>query len=157
MAKVNKILYATDLSETAKEAMEWAKSLTDKYDAELTIIHIIPDVTKEIDSFGADRTKPSIDKERDNAITLKQKEILQLCKERHKDQPDCTIDLEHILVKIGKPVRDILATVDNGNFDMVVMGTHSQGLLAKVLLGSVAKGVVEQCTVPVLTVRLSRN
>ncbi len=157
MAKIDKILYATDLSETAREAMDWAKSLTDKYDAEMTIIHIIPDVAKKIDSFGADRTKPSIADERDDAITSKQKEILQLCKERHKDQPDCKIDLDHILVKVGKPVQEILATVDNGNFDMVVMGTYSQGLLAKVLLGSVAKGVVEQCKVPVLTVRLSNN
>jgi nucleotide-binding universal stress UspA family protein len=40
---------------------------------------------------------------------------------------------------------------------MVIMGTYSHGLLAKVLLGSVAKGVVEQCPVPVLTVRLSNN
>ena len=157
MAKVNKILYATDLSETAREAMGWAKSLTEKYDAEITIIHIIPDVVKKIDLFGADRTKPSINNERDDAITSKQKEILQLCKERHKDQPDCKIDLEHILVKVGKPVQEILATVENGDFDMVVMGTYSQGLLAKVLLGSVARGVVEQCTVPVLTVRLSKD
>ena len=156
MEKVKKILYATDLSETAREAMDWAKSLTEKYDAEITIIHIIPDVAKEIDTFGADRTKPSIDKVRDDAIASKKKEILQLCKERHKNQPDCKIDLDHILVKVGKPVQEILTTVDTGDFDMVVMGTYSQGLLAKVLLGSVAKGVVEQCKVPVLTVRLSK-
>ena len=157
MPKVQKILYATDLSETAREAMDWAKSLTDKYDAEISIIHIIPDIDKEIDAFGADRTKPSIDKERENAIMAKKNEILQLCKERNKDQPDCKIDLDHILVKVGKPIHEILSTVDNGDFDMVIMGTHSQGLLAKILLGSVAKGVVEQCTVPVLTVRLAKK
>ena len=157
MAKVDKILYATDLSETAREAMDWAKSLTDKYDAEMTIIHIIPDVAKEIDTFGADRTKPSINQKRDESITSKQEEILQLCKQRQKDQPDCKIDLDHIFVKVGKPVEEILKTVDGGKFDILIMGTHNKGLLSKVLLGSVAKGVVEQCKVPVLTVRLSSN
>jgi nucleotide-binding universal stress UspA family protein len=157
MKKVKKILYATDLSDAAREAMSWAKSLTAKYDAEITIIHIIPDAPKEIDTFGADRTKPSIDKERETAIAAKQEEILQLCKERNKDQPECKIDLDHIIVKVGKPIQEILNTVDNGDFDMVIMGTYSQGLIAKVLLGSVAKGVVEQCPVPVLTVRLSNK
>ncbi|MEA3466851.1 MAG: universal stress protein [Thermodesulfobacteriota bacterium] len=163
MEKVNEILYATDLSATAKEAMSWTKSLADKYDAKITIVHIIPDLVEEINtfgtnrSFGTDRSKPSIGQERDDAIASKQEEILQLCKERLKDQPDCKIDLDHILVKVGKPVQEILKTVDSGKFDILIMGTHSKGLLSKVLLGSVAKGVVEQCSVPVLTVRLSSD
>ena len=155
MSIIQKILYATDLSETAREAMKWTKDLAAKYEAELTIIHVIPDnVSKELASFGADRTTPSIDKERENLIDTKKEDILRICQERQKDHPDCNIDLDHILVKIGQPVHEILAAVDNGTFDLVVMGTRGKGLIKKLLIGSVARQIVELCPVPVLTVRL---
>ena len=154
MSKINKILYATDLSVNAKEAMDWAKDIAAMNKAEITIIQNLPDVSKKIATFGADRTAPSINEERDNVIRSKKEEILRLCKERHKNQPDCKIDLDHVLVKLGQPVQEILKTADSGHFDMVIMGSYGQSLSGKLLLGSVAKGVVEQCKIPVLTVRL---
>jgi len=155
MSAIQKILYATDLSEAAKEAMKWTKDLAEKYEAEVTIIHVIPDsVSKELSSFGADRTAPSADQERTNLTDTKKEEIFALCQERQKDNLDCNIDLDHILVKTGQPVHEILATVENGDFDIVVIGTRGKGLIKKLLIGSVARQVVELCTVPVLTVRL---
>lgn len=156
MSTIQKILYATDLSETAKEAMKWAKDLAEKYEAELTIIHVIPDnVSKELASYGADRTTPSIEEERASLISSKKEEILRLCRARQKDHPDCKIDLDHIFVKTGQPVNEILGTVEDGKFDMVVMGTRGKGLIKKLLIGSVARQIVELSTVPVLTIRLS--
>ncbi len=158
MSAVQKILYATDLSETAREAMKWTKDLAGKYDAEVTIIHVIPDsVSKELASFGADRTAPSIDQERANLIDTKKEEILSICQERQKDYPDCKIDLDHILVKTGQPVPEILTAAEDGNFDMVVMGIRGKGVIKKLLIGSVARQIVELCTVPVLTVRLPKS
>ena len=154
MSQITKILYATDLSETAKSAMIWARSLAEKYDAEITVIHIIPELFKEISRFGSDRSSPSITEERKTAVNSKKEEILRLCKERTKDLPDCQIDLDNIIVLAGDPVEKILTTAEKGNYDMVVMGTHGQGKISKLLLGSVARGVVDESKVPVLTIRL---
>ena len=155
MSTVQKILYATDLSETAKEGMKWTKDLSAKYEAQITIIHVIPDsVSKELASFGADRTTPTIDKQRKDLIASKKEAILRICQERQKDHPDCNIDLDHILVKTGQPVAEILTAVEDGDFDLVVMGIRGKGVIKKLLIGSVARQVVELCTVPVLTVRL---
>ncbi len=89
--------------------MKWTKDLAAKYEAEVTIIHVISDsVSKELPSFGADRTAPSIDKERENLIDTKKEDILRICRERQKNYPDCKIDLDHILVKTGHPVHEIL-------------------------------------------------
>ncbi|MCK5070192.1 MAG: universal stress protein [Desulfocapsa sp.] len=154
MSQISKILYATDLSESAKPAMAWARSLAGKYDAQINVIHVIPDASKEISAFGADRKKPSISDERDAAISSKKNEILALCKKRHSDLPTCTLDLEHILIKLGAPVAEIIDTVENGDFDILVLGTRSKSLIDKVFLGSVARGVMDQCPIPVLTVRL---
>ena len=155
MSQINKILYATDLSETAKSAMTWSRSLAEKYDADVTVIHIIPELYKEFTRFAADRSSPSINEERKKAINSKKEEILRLCRERLKDLPNCQIDLDNIIVKAGDPVEEILTTADKGNYDIVIMGTHGQGKISKLLLGSVAREVVDECKVPVLTIRLS--
>jgi len=43
-----KILYATDLSETAKKAARYALSLAHEYGAELTVVNVIPDLVEEM-------------------------------------------------------------------------------------------------------------
>jgi nucleotide-binding universal stress UspA family protein len=37
--------------------------------------------------------------------------------------------------------------------DLIVMGTHGHGALAKIVLGSVAERVISQASCPVMTVR----
>ncbi len=154
MSQISKILYATDLSESATPAMGWARSLAEKYDAEITVIHVIPDASKEISAFGADRKKPSISDERNAAISVKKEEILSLCKKRRADLPNCKLDLDHILIKLGAPAQEILAAVEDGAFDILVLGTRAKSLIDKVFLGSVARDVMSHCSIPVLTVRL---
>ena len=149
-----KILYATDLSETARAAMIWARSLADKYDAAITVIHVIPQMYKELARFGSDRVGPSLNERRSEAVDLKKNEILGICRERLKDLPNCEINLDNIIVKAGHPVDEILSVASSGNYDIVVLGTHGQGTISKLLVGSVARGVVDKCEVPVLTIRL---
>ena len=85
---------------------------------------------------------------------LKKNEILSTCKERLKDLPNCEISLDNIIVKAGHPVDEILSVALGGSYDVVVMGTHGQGKISRLLIGSVARGVVDKCEVPVLTIRL---
>ena len=47
--EIKKILYATDLSESARYAFAYAVSLADLYNAAITIVHVLPDVPDIID------------------------------------------------------------------------------------------------------------
>lgn len=53
----------------------------------------------------------------------------------------------------GLPVDSIVAEAEEHQADLIVMGTHGRGGLSRVLLGSVAEGVLRQTRRPVLTVR----
>ena len=55
--------------------------------------------------------------------------------------------------KVG-PAGDTIAHYarDNG-YDLILMGSHGHGALARLVMGSVASQVLAQCTVPVLLVR----
>jgi nucleotide-binding universal stress UspA family protein len=53
----------------------------------------------------------------------------------------------------GNPHEAVLDYVTEHGIDMVIMGTHGRTGLDRVVMGSVAEGVVRRSPVPVLTVR----
>lgn len=55
--------------------------------------------------------------------------------------------------KVGQPADAIARLAESGRFDLVAMGSHGHGVLANLVLGSVATKVLAQCTTPVLLVR----
>lgn len=55
--------------------------------------------------------------------------------------------------KVGHPADMIAKLADEGHFDLVIMGSHGHGVLANMVLGSVATKVLAQCATPVLLVR----
>ena len=52
MIKIQRILCPTDFSEYAKHALQYACSLTDKYNAELHVLHVLPDPATTIATYG---------------------------------------------------------------------------------------------------------
>jgi len=158
MVKIAKILFATDLSESAKAAMIWAMSLADKYEAAITIIHVIPDLSSRgydlSVHFNDDQiTQLNIEEQRKVMDSIRES-VKSVCKETKDSIPDCRVDLNHVIIEVGHPVHEIVAAAGDGKYDMVVMGTHGHGLIGDLLLGSVARGVVHKSKVPVLTIRL---
>lgn len=163
MPKIQKILYATDLSKTAKAALTWAITLAEQSDATVSVIHIIPDTIEEMSaSMGYDlaahydggQLAGLNDEEQGKATDSVKERIKSVCTEMKEDFPSCQQDFNEIIVKSGHPVQEIIDAAVTGNFDMVVLGTHGHSLIDDFLLGSVARGVVHKCPVPVLTIRL---
>ena len=54
---------------------------------------------------------------------------------------------------VGDPARSIAAYAERRGFSMIVMGSHGQGVLSSLVLGSVVRKVLASCSVPVLIVR----
>lgn len=166
---VKKILYATDLSESARYAFAYAVSLADLYNAAITMIHVLPEVPdildkniigyisadrwEEIKSQNVDEAREAlIGKRRDHlAIRDALHQFSQNVKESHAGKGFVTDD---IVVVRGNPVEQILAQAEGKNCDLIVMGTHGHGTLADVMMGSTARRVLRRSTKPVLVVRL---
>ena len=56
-------------------------------------------------------------------------------------------------VAAGAPLRELLATVDSADAELLVVGARGVSGLRRLLLGSVAEGALNRCPVPVLVVR----
>ncbi len=57
------------------------------------------------------------------------------------------------VAKVGHAADIIAQTADKGGFDLVVLGSHGQGSLLNLVMGSVATKVIAHCKVPVLLIR----
>lgn len=158
----SKILYATDLSETAKQAARYALSLAHEYGAELTVVNVIPDLVEEMSAgmgydlvshFGHDKLNSFYEEGLEETKKALIKRIHNVCQEAGNELHNCTVE-QNVVVKVGHPVEQIVEMAKEGGYDLVVLGTHGHTMLDDLLLGSVARGVVKKCPMPVLTVRL---
>ncbi len=57
------------------------------------------------------------------------------------------------VAKVGHPAETLAALANAGGFDLIVMGSHGHGSLAKLVLGSVANKVLAHTETPVLLIR----
>jgi nucleotide-binding universal stress UspA family protein len=56
-------------------------------------------------------------------------------------------------IEVGGPARTIVDVASDAPFDHVVLGSHGREGVSRILLGSVAEGVVRRSPVPVTIVR----
>jgi nucleotide-binding universal stress UspA family protein len=164
---IKKILYATDLSETAVHSFSYAVSLANMYDAGITILHVLAEfpgeefITNMINTdTWEDIKNRRYSEARDQLIGKKRdhiaiKEVLQAFSEEvNVDAKDQTFVTDEVLILNGEPAEMIVQTAIERNCDLIVMGTHGHGGITDVLIGSTAKRVVRQSTIPVLVIRL---
>jgi len=74
-----------------------------------------------------------------------------------RDTPQCPFTVNQIIVETGHPVGRIIATAEKIDADMIVMGSHGQGMLEQVVIGSTSRRVLRRCKKPVLVIRLPEN
>jgi nucleotide-binding universal stress UspA family protein len=165
--EVKKILYATDLSESARRAFAYAVSLANLYQAKITFLHVMsedPDLDFKMSSYiEADKWEEIkrssendarsilIGKQRASGRALIGDALGQFC-EAAQAQQDFRMD--EVVVKRGNPVDVILAQAEESNCDLIVMGTHGHGVIADAVMGSTARRVLRKSRKPVLVVRL---
>jgi nucleotide-binding universal stress UspA family protein len=157
--EIKKILYTTDLSSNARFAFSYAASLANRYDAAVTIFHVLEDVSPTTDSLvinviGKEEWLELRARKENEVVDTLRSRLAGFCEEVQAELPECPFIAENIIVKIGNPVDEILQEVENNRYDLVVIGAHGHGALANALMGSTSRRVVRRCTKPVLVVRL---
>ena len=160
--EIKRILYATDLSESAKHAFNYAATIANRFDAKITVLHVIETIPSNtewqiVEYLGEDRWKELQKENKQEFLESVKKSLSNFCEDMTSSLISCPFLVDDLLVKEGVPVDEILKAVDSKNCDMVVMGTHGYGMLADALIGSTARRVVRRCAKPVMIVRLPQR
>jgi nucleotide-binding universal stress UspA family protein len=163
-----KILYTTDLSESGRYAFSHAASLANRYEAELTALHVVeggPDLDSRLFGYVDEKLWDEIktrnlQEARDLLISRKRdntaiKECVgQFCDDVQAAMPEEADVTYSIEIEMGDPVDKIIDYAETGKYDLIVMGSHGHGLLKHAIMGDTVKRVVQRSEIPVLVVRV---
>jgi nucleotide-binding universal stress UspA family protein len=147
MMRVKKILFPTDFSRCAGQAFTHALYLTQRYGAEMHMLHAV--VLNEDDPNNPEHHFPGIED-----IVERLNESIE---ERMTSEIEASKALVLNIVKAQRrgisPATVILDYAQDNDIDLIVMGTQGLRGLSHLLMGSVAEEVVRLARCPVFTVR----
>ena len=160
--EIKKILYATDLSKNARYAFGYALSLANRYDAKITVIHIVEELspfaqTMVEDIVGTEKLEILRKEKEAHAIDSIKRRLQDFCQAAVQDVSDYPLVVDKTIVQTGHPVDQIMRHAEKVDADIIVMGSRGQGMLADVTMGSTSRRVLRRCSRPVLVVRLPED
>ena len=160
--KIQKILYATDLSPNSAYAFRYAMNFAITHDAKIIILHAFEGISHvvraQMEIYLSDERKKEIFDERvSHAFDRIQKRLEAFSDKELKDYPKAEECVESIQVCEGFPADTILEKANELECDAIVMGTHGKGVVANTFLGSVTKRVLRRTRKPVFIIPLPKG
>lgn len=139
------ILVPFDLSSPSNQAFKVALDIAQKYDSKITLITCI-----EGDAWH----HKFYDARADTELLKKQSKVAK----KHMEKLEATankvgVNIKLQILKSISVVKDITTFAKSRKMDLIVMSSHGRTGLDKVILGSVANGVVQRTRCPVLLIK----
>ena len=138
------ILLAVDYSEQGTYVAEKARSLASRYQAKLSIIHVLDNIPVPDTNYGA--VIPLTQDSSDDLLEAEKAKLMQL-----GDQ--LVVDLANRWMLWGVPKQEIIHIAEQEKVDLIVVGSHGRHGLA-LLLGSTANSVLHYAKCDVMAIRL---
>lgn len=144
MENYKHILLAADFSAHGENVANRAKDLADKFQAKLSIVHVMDNLLITDAAYGS--TIPF-----DLDLTA---ELMAVAKKRLAQLADkLNISDDCRFMETGSPKLEIIRVAEENKVDLIVVGSHGRHGFA-LLLGSTANGVLHHALCDVLAVRL---
>ena len=139
--RISKILVAVDPGEAAREVVEFATTLAEGIHAQLGLLCVADTGL----GFSSELAEPL-----PRLLRQAEQEAARTVTEAARHVPaDVTYEM---FVTDGFPDRQIVDEAKRWGADLIVMGTHGHGRLARFVLGSTTEYVVRHAHCPVTTV-----
>ena len=141
------IVVAVDFSNATPGVLAMATDLAESFDAQLRLFHVVePEPSYTAYGFTPDEF-PALHAYQDEAKRRATAKLEELLATVLPVLPEATSQIAE-----GSPLHSLLDYVKESGADFVVLGSHGHGMIASLLLGSVAEGMVRKATVPTLIV-----
>ena len=141
---IKRILVPIDFSASSLEALAYASQLTQRFGAELLVLHVVEPVYAAEPNVGSADLTTLLDEQERIADEQLARISANLSKQgqRVRTQVEC-----------GVPAQAIVEVANDSATDLIVIATHGRTGLSHMLIGSVAERVVRLANCPVLTIR----
>jgi nucleotide-binding universal stress UspA family protein len=143
-----RILCATDMTKGSARTVDFALSLAEENQADVTLLHVIEGLPDQSSGAKLYLAVPEIG-------PLRRDLTEQAREELRRAVPDGTRDWCEVKerVDVGVAWRAILHAAEETNADLIVIGAHGRAPVGEMLFGSTSGHVVREAACPVLVVR----
>ena len=139
---LEKILVPFDGSGYSQKAYEKALEIAEKFGSKILVVSVLQSKAAETAGVSLERMQEIQDEEKDTATTM--------LKNLESQATAKNISF-HMEVIINPSSADGIVTfAEKNNVDLIVIGSHGRTGFRKIVLGSVANGVLAQAKCPVL-------
>ena len=139
------ILVPFDLSSPSNKAFKVALDLAQKYNSKITLI-----ICVERDAWH----HKFYDARADAQLLKAQTKVAKKAMEKLEDLANKVgVKIKLQIIKSNSVAKDITTFAKSRKIDLIVMSSHSRTGIDKIILGSVANGVVQRTSVPVLLIK----
>lgn len=145
---IKNILWPTDFSAEAQEALAYGCLFAEKFSAKLIALHVVPDFSPAL----FETTVIQSELLRHSASLKKRAEAKLRAVATRKG-----IAFQKIIITEGSPAKKIVETAESEKADLIVMGRKGQSRLEKILIGSVANHVLRHSLVPLLLTKKGKR
>lgn len=142
MLPISRILFPVDFSERCREMLPYGKLIAKKYEAEITLLHVVNPVINVPETGISPATALPVPE----WLVSQQAEKLESFGREELDGFPV-----RRLVYEGEPEAQIVATAQAENMQLVIMPTHGYGRFRKFLIGSTTAKALHDLNRPVLT------
>jgi len=146
MARFQHILVPVDFSPLSELAADHARSLADLSGAAVDCLHVVRlERMMVVHPESATTEIPGAQAQVQDA----RRALARFAESRFPDVPTRTA------VRCGEPATEIVHHAREAGCDLIVMGTHADGVLRRLVFGSVSKQVLESSPCGVLLIPLA--
>jgi nucleotide-binding universal stress UspA family protein len=139
------VLVLTDFSKDSDEAVKAAIDFAKKYNSRLTVLNVvrdIPNLTFVLSDSEYHRLERKLEVHAEEQFDKMETAIPELAEIGYKRK-----------IRKGTPYISCLYEIENGNYDLVVAGSHGKSDLKKVVMGSTAEKVLRRSPISVFVTR----
>ncbi len=158
MKKTKKVLIALDYDLSAQKVADMGFELANSMEAEITLIHVIADVTyysstvySPIVGFLGFNEVDISNFDKENGLKDATTNFLNKIKKKLGDENIKTV------VREGDFSNEILEEAKKTHANFIVMGSHSRSWLNDILMGSVVEKVFKNTEIPLLIIPIKKK
>jgi nucleotide-binding universal stress UspA family protein len=141
--QIKKILVPIDFSPLSRQALHCAVALARKCRATLLLLHVVE--SSRVPAFPPEETGVG------RQHYIQSKRMLEALFAT-RGWSDLDIQTQVTFGKVEEQIISTARAANDGQIDLVVMGTHGRGAFERWLIGSVTDAVLQNAHIPVLTV-----
>lgn len=145
MENINHILVVSRMTTSDIAAINFGVSQAKKYDAKLSVIHVIHD---PFSVQGWNLPLPTLHKDYENHLKKKKEQLNEIIDNEIRN--GMNID---VLMPEGDPTDEVLKAVKERNIDLLIMIGHEEGHLEHFLFGRSNQKLLMKLPCPILLVK----